>query len=277
MGSEMCIRDRPAGWVAAGDEIDGSLRTFVFWTSLDANEPGSNATFLASATGKANLTISTFNGVDGTNPIAAIDSTATLGNRAEHLSADLTFTGDATLLHYWAERTSNTTEIFASPELAQLSMEIGFGGGRVNSTLAIDPTLQTASSASAAAVTEHHSFSALGWAVALREGTTGNNTPPGSVTILAPTGTTTTTNPLIQWTPDTNGTATEYRIVIRNNNNQIIHNNDHTLDEITNNNGQLQIDLGLNLAPERHRIWIRGENPTGNGNYTPPTTFTLDG
>ena len=77
-------------------------------------------------------------------------------------------------------------------------MEIGFGGGRVNSTLAIDPTLQTASSASAAAVTEHHSFSALGWSVALSEGQAAPDTtdPSGNVTNPAngsdiPTGITT--------------------------------------------------------------------------------------
>ena len=95
------------------------------------------------------------------------------------------------------------------------------------------------------------------------------------MTIVAPTGNITSTNPIIEWTPDTNGTATEYRIVIFDAANTIIYNDDHTLAEITNNGTTLSIDLGLNLAQEAHRVFVRGENPAGNGPYTPPTNFTI--
>ena len=180
----------PAGWVQFGDETDGNLRTFGFWKALTASDPNSNQIFPLSIQAKNNLTLSVFRGVDPTNPIAAEATTATTQRTAEHTAPSLSFTGDATTLHYWAERTSDTTEIFASPDLATLSTAIGSLAGRVNSTLAINPVVATSSSPASTAITEHHSTNALGWSVALLVAP--DNTDPEADVTTPAAGSTTT-------------------------------------------------------------------------------------
>ena len=167
------IATAPAGWTLAGDEADDSLRTFVFWKALDASDPGVDQVFtFADAAGtpvtaSSNVTMSVFRGVEATGPIAAIGATPTTTRTAEHQAPALTFAGDATVIHYFAERTVESTEIFASPELATVNTTLGSNGAFVNSTLAIDPVLATNASVSRSAVTEHNGTNGHGWSVAL--------------------------------------------------------------------------------------------------------------
>ena len=166
----------PAGWQLAGDAVDGSLRTRIWWKSLSAGEPNTPATFRvfngagSPVSVKANLAVSTFRGVDGMNPIAAIGSNPTMKRQGEHLAPALSFAGEAVALHYWAERTSATTELFPSPQLATLATEIATQNGRVNSSLAVSTEAHQNASPKRVAVTEHHGLSALGWSLALHPG-----------------------------------------------------------------------------------------------------------
>ena len=86
---------------------------------------------------------------------------------SQHDAPALTFTGAATVLNYWAERTSVSSEVFASPELATLSTSIGSLDERINTALALDPELATSTSPLRPAVTEHHGIRVHGWPVAL--------------------------------------------------------------------------------------------------------------
>ena len=156
------VATAPLGWVYADDQINGQIRTYVYWRTLTAAEAGSNATFSLSSSAKSDLTISTFRGVDGANPIAALGTTATASTRSEHVAPALNFVGEATIVQYWAERTSASTEIFAAPDLATLSTSIGSLNARINTTLALDPDVRTGSSRASVAVTEHHSRRVLG-------------------------------------------------------------------------------------------------------------------
>ncbi len=161
----------PAGWVPIGDQVNGNLRTQVYQRTLSLVDAGTHPTFTTSTVVKADLTIATFRGVDGTNPIAGIDHASTeLPRRADHVAPALNFTGDATIIQFWAERTSDTTEIFAAPDLATMSTSIGTNSGRINTTLAMDPNERNSSSPASIAVTEHHSLRVLGWSIALRTG-----------------------------------------------------------------------------------------------------------
>ena len=160
----------PAGWTAVANEVDGNLRTFVWWKPLSAGDPGTAPQFQLSASVKSDLTVTTFRGVDPVAPVAAIDATPTTGVRADHTAPALSFAGAATPLHYWAERTSVSTEIFAATDLATLHTSIGSLGGRVNSTLALDTVPRTGSSPASVAVTEHHGTTALGISLALVSG-----------------------------------------------------------------------------------------------------------
>ena len=196
------VNDVPAGWTPAGDEVDGNLRTFVFWKSLEVGDPGTDVTFRLSTSLKADLTMATFRGVDGTNPIVTSGFGATTQRQSEHVAPELTFDGDATLLHYWAERTSASTEFFASPEVATLSMSIGTGNARINTTLGLDPTLRTAASPKRVAVAEHHGATALGWSLAIAAG------PPVSDTTPPVVGFTTATSQSVGII-DVDGTVTD--------------------------------------------------------------------
>ena len=161
----------PAGWTQFGDQTDGNLRTFAFWKALDVNEATSNQIFsFGGTTIKFDITLSVFRGVSNANPIAAVGTTATPTRTAQHTAPALSFANTTTVLHYWAERTGDSTEIFASPELATISTTTnGTGGGRVNATLAVEPAVAAGTSPARAAVTEHNSGNAHGWSVALLE------------------------------------------------------------------------------------------------------------
>ena len=98
---------------------------------------------------------------------------------------------------------------------------------------------------------------------------------PGLVTILAPIDSTSSSNPPISWTEDSNSSSTRYRIVIQNSSNNIVHNQAHLLDSITSSNGSLLLDLNLNLDPDTYRVFVRGENTVGNGPYSSALTFSI--
>ena len=190
----------PAGWVFVGQDAANNLTTTIWYRALSANDPGSNAQFQLSSSTKADLTISTYRGVDTANPILAVDSIAESERRVGHRAPALSFSGEATVLHYWADRTSVTTEFFAPPSEATLSTSIGTGNAHVSSVLSVVHPAPSNGSSQAVAVAEHHSLNALGWSIALREGAAPVDTtdPTGSVTFPAnasttPTGTTTIT------------------------------------------------------------------------------------
>ena len=160
----------PTGWTALRNVTDNNVRTFIFWRSLTAAEVGAPATFRLSSSVKADLTVSTFRGVAGATPIAKIENRVAANTQVEHLAPALSFTGNAAVIHFWSERTSNGTEFFASPELATLSTSIGSGQSHINTTLAIDPTSRTAASPRRVAIAEHHGGGAIGFSIALRPG-----------------------------------------------------------------------------------------------------------
>ena len=163
----------PAGWTQFGDQTNNNLRTFAFWTSLTAADASTNQIFTFSnpqgnsANVRFNITLSSFRGADPLNPIGAVATAATAPRTAQHDAPALTLTGDSALVHYWADRTTDSTQIFAAPALATLNTTIGVGGGHVNSTLAIDPSLQSTASPIRVALTEHSTRSVLGWSIAL--------------------------------------------------------------------------------------------------------------
>ena len=196
----------PPGWTQFGNEVDGNLRTFAFWTALNATDATSTQTFdFGGTTAKFDLTLSVFRGTFAANPIAAVAASSTTARTAQHTAPALSFANDASVLHYWAERTGDSTQIFASPELATLSTTTdGAGGGRVNATLAIDPTLATATSSPRAAVTEHNSGTALGLSVALRDSATPDTTDPSAAVTSPADGST-----VAPGLRDIEGTATD--------------------------------------------------------------------
>ena len=213
VGDSALTVSSPAGWTQFGDETDGNLRTFGFWKVVTPSDPNSNQVFPFTdaqgnpATIRSNITLSVFGGVSTTTPIAAVSATPTPGRTAQHQAPALSFTGEATVLHFFAERTSNSTEIFASPELATISTSIGAGngGGYVNTAFAFELAPVTANSVSRAAVAEHPATAAHGWSLALFASGAAPDTvdPTGNVTTPA-NGSTTPTGTL-----DIQGTASD--------------------------------------------------------------------
>ena len=276
MNDSSTVATAPTGWVYVDDQINGSLRTYVYTRTLNAAEAGANATFSLSASVKSDLTVSTFRGVDGTNPIAAFDTTATATARAEHIAAALTFAGDATILQFWAERTSASTELFAAPDLATLNTSIGALGGRINTVLALDPNVRTDSSPSSVAVTEHQGRRVLGWSVALNEGVAPVDAAAPVVTLTSPTTLAAGTTDLMGGvTDDISGTAI-VQVIVQNNQTGNYWNGTAWTSTwarptaILNGNDTWSLpNIDLN-TPGTYRIRLWGRDNNANSAYTPP-------
>ena len=177
----------PAGWVFVGDETDNNVRTYIWRRTLTGGDPGTNVAFEISPGFKGDLTISVFNGVDELNPIAAIDSIAETDERVGHRAPPLSFAGEATVLHYWSDRSGETSEYTAPGSDATLSTSIGVGGGHISTVLSVATPSVTASAPQAVAVAEHHGDNALGWSIALSAAGTAVDTTPPVVTFATAT------------------------------------------------------------------------------------------
>ena len=157
----------PAGWVVVDDQTDNNVRTFIWRRALAVGEPGTDVAFTLSAGAKADLTISVWRDVDGVNPIAAIASVGETAERVGHRAPALSFGGEATVLHFWTDRSSQNTEYTAPGSDATLSTSIGVGGGHISTLLSATTPSLTGTAPQAVAVAEHHGDNAIGFSIAL--------------------------------------------------------------------------------------------------------------
>ena len=173
----------PDGWTQAGFAQDGELHTTIWTKAIGAGEPGTNVTFTLTPATKADLTISVFRGVDGTAPIEAIDVVQETKLRVGHRSPEIPVATDSVVLHFWSQRSSETTEFTSPGSEIPLSTSFGQGGGRIATALSVVPNQVSATAPGAVAVAEHHSLAALGWTIALRPGLGGTTCNGQIVTV----------------------------------------------------------------------------------------------
>lgn len=98
---------------------------------------------------------------------------------------------------------------------------------------------------------------------------------PGTVSVLAPKGVTSISNPLFEWSEDANGNARAYRIVVRDSENTILLNQAFMLGDLTKVGSVFKYETGLNFASGVYRVWIRGLNYAGNGPNSTKSLFRI--
>ncbi|HLS33308.1 MAG TPA: hypothetical protein VK039_06955, partial [Brevibacterium sp.] len=125
-----------SGWEEVTTLSSGPLIVTVFSTVASASDAGETVTVGLSSQVKSDLVAVAYRGVAAEDPIEALE-TAVAANTTEHGSPVVTVPGEhRTVLSFWAERSSSTTEWTPPDGVTVISAQAGVGGGRVGSLLA---------------------------------------------------------------------------------------------------------------------------------------------
>jgi len=169
----------PDGWTLVEDQQSVSLRSRVYWRAVRPSDVGTAVTFTSDIAAKGDLMMAAFRGVDTASPILASAGVIEDENRGSHHSPALTYTGDATVVHYWADRNAVTSRFTAPGDEVTLENSIGTGNGKVAAVLSLEPTTQTDGSPEAVAVANEATKNAYSYSLALRPFVTPDLNPAG--------------------------------------------------------------------------------------------------
>lgn len=123
------------GWEEVSEIVSGSMVVSVFAKIADGSESGENVGVTLPQLFKTDLVVAAFRGVSE-DPIEAVES-AVAAVTASHTTPEVQVPGEGrTVLSFWAERSSVTTEWAAPDGVSVVSSQTGVGGGRVGSLLA---------------------------------------------------------------------------------------------------------------------------------------------
>ncbi len=158
----------PDGWTLLEDQQSVSLRSRIYWRVVRPSDVGTAATFTSDIAAKGDVMMAAFRGVDTANPVLASAGALEDENRGSHHAPALSYTGDATVLHYWADRNAVTSRFTAPGDEITLQSSIGTGSGKVAAVMSLEPTAQTDGSPEAVAVADEATKNAYSYSVALR-------------------------------------------------------------------------------------------------------------
>lgn len=102
-----------------------------------------------------------------------------------------------------------------------------------------------------------------------------DTTLPGTVSVIAPRGTTSGSTPVLEWSKDSHNAARAYRIVIRDSANTVLFNQTLMLSELIETGAAFSYDTGVNFSPGTYRVWVRGVNFSGNGPNSSRSVFRV--
>jgi PKD repeat protein len=125
-------------WEPLTDVQSGTLRTWAWQSTVQAGDAGSITGLRLSATSKTDLSLYIYRGTSPEGPVAQVAAEAETINRAEHTTPLIAEeTVGATVLSYWADR-SSSTDAWIPPNVGEPRYaSFGVGGGRVG-ILAVD-------------------------------------------------------------------------------------------------------------------------------------------
>ena len=125
-------------WTKEERVTSGSLGTTVFSHIADGSEAGEAVGLTFGRYRKTDVTLLVYRGL-GSDPIESIEATS-LRNQTSHSTPAVQIAGDnRTVLSYWADRSSTTTQWTAPSDVDVVSTQVGAGSARV-STLIVQET-----------------------------------------------------------------------------------------------------------------------------------------
>ena len=160
----------PAGWSQIGAASVRDIQSQVFSRRVGPGEPGTVVSFDLSAQSKADVAVSVFRSPNRTPEVLAVEPMTEGLLRFSHDAPRVTFSGEAAVLHYWSDRTGDTTRIIAPLDEIALISSTDDGGGHITSTLALHPATQIDSALESTAVADSATSNAISWTIAVGPG-----------------------------------------------------------------------------------------------------------
>ncbi len=155
------------GWTAVGTQASGSLNSGIWYAPVSAADAGSTVEFTFDRNVKANISVASFRHVDLASPIAAFASEPESMLWGQHSAPSITTNSPSAVLHFWTDRSGDTTRVVGPGNEAIIASVAGTGGGHVNSELSLVPTSAPGGFAESVAIGAVHTRSAVGWTIAL--------------------------------------------------------------------------------------------------------------
>jgi Ca2+-binding RTX toxin-like protein len=140
----------------------------VWYKVFCSADPGTNALFTPSAGVNADLTISTFHGVDSVAPIDNFAVALETVQRFGHPAPGMAIGSNVTIVHHWTDRSSATTEYFAPRDQITLATSIGAGPAHISSVTTVRSAPESGSTTKSVAIAEHVGRAGTGWTIALK-------------------------------------------------------------------------------------------------------------
>ncbi len=157
----------PSGWDLVGEQPSGSMKTYAYSRTARPSDAGAAVTFKLGTISKTDLTVLAYTGTGASNPISAWASAGETVTQAAHTAPSLaSVPSGATVITYWADKSSTTTSWAPPGNLRLRSKTFGSANGRI-SALSGDSTTSDTTWKGLSATTNAANNKATMWSIAL--------------------------------------------------------------------------------------------------------------